>query len=258
MAKDLSMFSVAAFPAPLRDISNAPLPHAYEAARAALAECEKIDECKTWADKAAAMASYARQSKDDSLLVMAKRIHARAVRRCGEILQQIPRADEATRYGWVGEGPPADSTSYEKPVGRTKVADEAGLSERQRKTALRVAAVPAPAFESQVESPRPPSVTQFAHQGTAGAVRRDSERPSVTRVEYETSTVLKVFKRFVRFCGQNEPTRLARCCSLEDAAQLRQYIAMVDRWLERCVRNLPECEIGLAAAREDRFHGAPR
>lgn len=242
----------------LPDSPDPPLPQRYEAARGALTECDRIDECQDWADKAAAMASYARQSKDASLLVMAKRIHARAVRRCGEILQQIPRADEETRYGWVGESPPADSTSYAKPVGRTKVADEAGLSERQRKTALRVAAVPAAAFESQVESPRPPSVTQFAHQGTAGAVRRDSERPSVTQVEYETSTVLKAFKRFVRFCGQNEPIRLAHSCSLEDAAQLRQYIAKVDRWLERCVRNLPECEIGLAAAREDRFHGVPR
>jgi hypothetical protein len=252
------MTNLIALHPPVPNSPDAPLPQRYEAARGALTECDRIDECQDWADKAAAMASYARQSKDDSLLVMAKRIHARAVRRCGEILQQIPRADGATRYGRVGEGLPADSTSYEKPVGRTKVADEAGLSERQRKTALRVAAVPAAAFESQVESPRPPSVTEFAHQGTADAVRRDSERPSVTRVEYETSTVLRVFKRFVRFCGQNEPTRLARCCSLEDAAQLRQYFVMVDRWLERCVRNLPECEIGVATAREDRFHGAPR
>src|SRR6266481_6014131 len=98
------------------------------------------------------MASYARQAKDDSLRVMAVRIQARAERRCGELLKQIPRADETTRYGQVGTRP---------PVTRTQAATEAGLSDHQRKTALRVAAVPAAAFETQVESPRPPSITQL-------------------------------------------------------------------------------------------------
>ena len=40
------------------------VPAAYEAARAALAKCVKLDECKEWADKAAAMEIYARQAKD--------------------------------------------------------------------------------------------------------------------------------------------------------------------------------------------------
>src|SRR5579859_1412886 len=108
---------------PVPGDSSAPLPQKYEAAMAAIAECERIDECKDWVDKAAAMASYARQAKDDSLRVMAVRIQARAERRCGELLKQIPRADEATRYGKVGTRP---------PVTRTQVATEAGLSDHQR------------------------------------------------------------------------------------------------------------------------------
>jgi hypothetical protein len=58
----------------------------------AIAECSRIDECQTWADKAEAMASYAKQSKDDSLRKMADRIQARAIRRCGELLKQIEPA----------------------------------------------------------------------------------------------------------------------------------------------------------------------
>ena len=63
--------------------SQARLPRTYEAAREALATCQDIDECKEWADKAAALASYARQSEDVELERMAARIRARAMRRAG-------------------------------------------------------------------------------------------------------------------------------------------------------------------------------
>ena len=61
--------------------SQARLPRTYEAAREALATCQDIDECKEWADKAAALASYAKQAEDETLLKMAARIKARATRR---------------------------------------------------------------------------------------------------------------------------------------------------------------------------------
>ena len=106
-------------------------------------EAIQCDECKNWSDKAAALASYARQAKDDSLRVMAVRIQARAQRRCGELLKLIPRADEATRYGQVVAHPPMTRTQAEDakqdssapPLTRTQAATDAGLSEHQRKTA---------------------------------------------------------------------------------------------------------------------------
>lgn len=74
----------------LPSIDDAKLPIVYERATQALAECSRIDECKEWANKAEALASYARQSKDETLRKMADRIQARAIRRCGELLKQIP------------------------------------------------------------------------------------------------------------------------------------------------------------------------
>lgn len=137
---------------------DASLPQKYEAARTAIAECERIDECKTWSDKAAALASYARQAKDDSLRVMAIRIQARAERRCGELLKQIEPAQGGDRGNSATGGRP--------PVGSRKAAaDQAGLSEHQRKTALRVAAIPEVEFNRQVESERPPTLTRLADQG---------------------------------------------------------------------------------------------
>ena len=60
---------------------------AYEAARAALAKCVKLDECKTWADKAAAMEVYARQARDRELEANAIEIRVRAERRLGELIK---------------------------------------------------------------------------------------------------------------------------------------------------------------------------
>src|SRR5712692_9141312 len=65
------------------------LPLAYAAARTALEKCWRLDECKDWADKFRALSSYARQARNDDLYNMAVRIQARAVRRCGELLQQL-------------------------------------------------------------------------------------------------------------------------------------------------------------------------
>ena len=241
-AKDLPMSNVIALRSPLPDTSDVPLPQRYEAARTALAECDRIDECQDWADKMAALKVYARQAEDKTLLDMATRIHARAVRRQGELLNQYPPArpeDNLVQHRGAAADPSVNSTTC-APVTRTQAATEAGLSERQRKTAQRVARMPAAAFESQVEGPRPPSVTQLAHQGTAPAVRRDDERPPATRVEYETPTACEVIERFVFFCGQNEPSTLARACSAKDAATIRHCISKLDRWLDRVLTNLPE------------------
>jgi hypothetical protein len=58
----------------------------------------RIDECKTWADKteALASASCAKQANDNELRKMADRIQGRAVRRSGELLQEIEGARGAT------------------------------------------------------------------------------------------------------------------------------------------------------------------
>ena len=57
--------------------TSAEFPAKYEAAKVALRECDSVDECASWPDKLAALASYARQSNDKSLERMALRIMAR-------------------------------------------------------------------------------------------------------------------------------------------------------------------------------------
>ncbi len=148
-------------PTGLPNSDRAKLPSNYQNAKAALERCLTVDECKEWADKALALASYAKQARSDELAKMAIRIRARAIRRCGQLLKSIEvaknqhhaRARAANGHGTRGDA-----------------ARRAGLSARQAKQATRVARVPARAFEEQVESARPPSVDRLARQGTAPKV----------------------------------------------------------------------------------------
>lgn len=147
---------VAIYPFPT--VSDAPLPVAYEKAKNALSECVQIDECKDWADKAAALASYAKQAKNEQMVKDCLRIQARAIERCGELLKQIEPAKP---------GPKPELRDGAVPqLGREQAARDAGLSERQRKTALRIASIPKEKRDALIESDSPPTITELAELGT--------------------------------------------------------------------------------------------
>lgn len=205
------------------NVEAARLPARYEAARTAIAECERVDECKEWADKAAALASYAKQARDDSLRVMAVRIQARAERRAGELLKQI----EPARGGDRGNS----ATGGRPPVGESRkaAADAAGLSEHQRKQALRLASVPADDFEREIESGSPPTITELAERGT----RSSGHAPAADR------EALGSFEALVRLVSTTDPVSLAKGCSEDDSPRLREMVERLDKWCDRFVTNLP-------------------
>ena len=93
-----------ALPAILPSVARAKLPKTYEQAREAIQACSRIDECKDWADKAQAMASYAKQAGDKTLEHAAQRIQARAIQRCGELLRAMKRPDRGGRPARNGGG----------------------------------------------------------------------------------------------------------------------------------------------------------
>jgi hypothetical protein len=143
----------------LPDTAQARLPAAYEAIKTALVECERVDECRDWADKAAAHAAYARMRDDPALLRMAKRIQDWAVKRIGELLQE---ATPATNRYDVSSGVGTDTARR----GGMQTARDAGLSKGQAVTAIRVARIPDAEFSQQVESDDPPTVSALAAQGS--------------------------------------------------------------------------------------------
>jgi len=86
-----------------QQMDHAELPAMYLAARTALQQCCRVDEVKDVKDRHEAIALYAKQAKDTTLLYYAERIKLRAIERIGELLSEIPdhkeRAQTAKRHG---------------------------------------------------------------------------------------------------------------------------------------------------------------
>lgn len=213
------------------DVQGATLPQKYEQARAALAECHRVDECKDWADKAAALASYAKQADDDELYKLARRIQGRAVRRAGELLKTFQTGPKGGRpsVNGVGTG----------PVSQRDAAEEAGMSKRQEKAAVRVANIPEADFNEAVESADPPSVTALAERGKAAATR---EKPAgFTQATHFHGSI----RRLAEFCAETSPKLVASGTEAWEGEKVRKQIDTVQGWLQEFTEHLEEKENGV-------------
>jgi hypothetical protein len=216
-------------------IAHARLPASYETAKAALANCASIDECVDWADKSEALAAYARQADDDALEQYARRIRARAIRRAGELLKQI-EPGQGARDGKRVDG--ADS-----PSTRTEMARQAGMSERQQVTAIRVANVPASDFERQVEGAAPPTVTKLAGQGIAKRGNNGSKpSPLIARARPDgfaaATNLIGTVEDFAEFCRSENPEIIAAAVMPHEVNDVREQVGIIDAWLDRFVVNM--------------------
>jgi len=199
-------------------IGGAKLPQTYEAAKAALAECNAVDECKEWRDKAAALASYAKQAEDDELQKTAMRIKGRAVRRYGELLAEIEPArggDRGNQYRQMDGGDPLPS--------RKQAASDAGLSERQMKDGLRVASIPEQKFESMIEREDPPTVTELAKVGT-----QPRKQPAPEPVVDLGGRSPEQFNAAMRFTGLVERFSAELAAFESDKARIIDVVAWLD------------------------------
>lgn len=219
----------------LPSIVNARLPEAYQAAKQQLAACATVDECKTWADKAAALASYAKQSQDEALVRLALKIQARATKRCGELLKEIEPQKGGDRRS-KGRRPPVD---------RTSVARSAGLSSHQQKTALRVANVPKDEFEAAVERPgRPATVTELAERGTKKKPRPLLDLRGRSPEDFKAATAAQVgISQIAKVAASILPSDVVRgTMDAERAGVLKDCRASV-KWLEKLITQM-ERKIG--------------
>lgn len=215
-------------PALVRD-GAATLPQTYQRARAALVECQEVDECKDWADRAQALASYAKQAEDDELYQIARRIQGRAVRRVGELLAEFQGAGARTDIQ------PRDGTDPRsaRPIQtQRQAAERAGLSERQEKAARRVAALPSEVFEEAIESERVPSVTKLAEMG-----RNAQPKPAgfAAATQYRGSV-----RHLAEFCNANAPDHVAGGLFPDEVTEVRALLRRIDEWNSVLLSSLPE------------------
>lgn len=199
-------------------VAKAKLPSAYVEAKAALDKCVRLDECKDWAKKAEALASYARQANDDTLWKMATRIQGRAQRRCGELLKKFDAQGKRTDKPRTAPGTKS----------KTEAATDAGLSKRQKDNAVKTANIPEAEFEAAIESDKPPSATKLAEMGTK------SDRKGFS----QATKLLGTVRRFGQFCEGNDPVEVAGGVLPHEADDLRKTVSQIDHWLDRFVVNL--------------------
>jgi hypothetical protein len=128
----------------------------------------RLDEVKDIRDKAEAMAAYARQAKDQDLILWATEIKVRAERRAGEMLAQMPKNQGAKFNGRGPDGEFRQSID----VSAETLAD-VGVSPMQSSRWQALAAMPADHFETAVATAK-----ESAGQVTTAFMLREAAKQS--------------------------------------------------------------------------------
>lgn len=196
-------------------IDNARLPANYEQAIAMLAEVERVDQCREWANQFESLASYARMARDPKSEASWQRLKLWAIRRIGEILRQIP-AETAGR--------PKKLVTAPSPISPTRrqASRDAGVSVRQRRQAEGIARVPRRQFQEAVDREKPPSVEELARDGAQPNNRRSRESPLIQLLE--------------RFGKEGQAIDLGTEFDTLDEAgkeRARQAMSVVEAWVGR-------------------------
>lgn len=213
-------------PPSMSSVKDAQLPATYEHARTALAACDRLDECKDWADKAAALASYAKQADDQSLHQLATRISARAIRRAGDLLQEFQSP---------GGRPPKTRGDSPPSFTQREAAEAAGMSKDQEKQAVRVARVPAETFETLVESDAPPTISTLAELGTA------TKQAKVAPPGFADATLaIDAVRQFAVFCAEHPAETIARGTYPYERARIKSDVAAIGAWFVTFTNHLDQ------------------
>lgn len=200
---------------------NARLPVTYATARTALSECARIDECMEWANKAEALATYARIADDDALEKMCIRIKARAIRRVGELLQEFD-----------GRGRPEENKADDNPnLSQRQAAENAGLSHHQQKTAVRISNIPTESFEEWIESDTPPKVTALAEAGKKPRAAETAPQQfpeGFGRVAQAIGTI----RWTAEACAKHDPQQTAEAILPHEIDDILKNIEAIYQWLD--------------------------
>jgi hypothetical protein len=208
-------------------VSMARLPQTYVKAKTALAACDRMDECKDWADKAEAMASYARQSGDTELRKMADRIQARAIDRCGQLIKQIP-AEPGKRTDKGEPQLPWQPRLSDRDVARIAAC----MSRHQAKTAVAVNNVPRARFEREVESEKPPSVKKLAAMGRkAREAPKPEARPATVEEKAAATKLRKAVSAFTDAVDDIKIDAALNGGDADEGSQLIEDVRKIEAWL---------------------------
>jgi len=203
------------------DISSATLPKSYERAKVAISECSNLDECKDWSDKAQALASYAKQAGDDELEQMSKRIRARAIRRCGELLKLFD-----------GRG---NNQHINTNVNKHDIGKAAGMSTRQINTSTQLSNIPESEFNRQLESNNVPTLTALSEQG-----KRSREYLSKPKPEGFADAIhfMGYLEEAFSYTQKHEPEYFIGAMDDDQKKRMKDIIEALEPWFDKFIINV--------------------
>lgn len=213
---------------------NISLPQFYETAIAAIIQCDGIDECQTFIGVADMIRAYAAQARDKRMIVLARRMNARAWRRLGELLLQYPSGGSAPS---LGRRKPdhllvnKDSLKHRKPIPpktRRVAAREAGLSQGATGKAIRIGLIPTDIFEQVVESEESITGLGLMRLDRGPGLRHDMGARARGGLR---STTNKALRSMSLFAGNHRPADLARCFTAPDAKAFTAQLGVIRAWL---------------------------
>jgi|GEM_PF-2564550 len=176
-------------------IDGARYPRLYEKAKVAILECERLDECKTWADQSVALASYARQSEDKEMERSAMEIRFRALRRCGELIKKIEKSvgGKPFQEKYTGEGGHPSKT-------RKQAAEDAGLSAHQQRAAVQLANISQTEWDECMDGEEAPTMEKLKAKGKKKP--KKSKKPKSVPLYQQLGYTIEEFQAGIQFRGQ--------------------------------------------------------
>lgn len=182
----------------LPDFRSVALPDCYQQAKAALKQCETIEDVesiRTYAQKAAFIAN---KIKNGELMEYARRIEARSWRQLGEVIKKLQKSPPKTKKS-IGRAIPREHT-------RRGAAEAAGITPRMQTKALKIASIVQETFDSVVDQPGSASGSALLQIATAQA---GGPRPHLMGNETLRRVAMRVFETVRNFTNHHPPETVA-------------------------------------------------
>ena len=206
-------------------IPNAIVPVVFAEAMRALVACRSIDESKHWADKADALAAWAKIYKNDEAAREAKRLKLHAYRRMGKLAEELKPTERRFRHPGRGG------------AGSVSLLRQSGLSGIQAIAARRVASLQSEDFQREVrrKSPRAPATVGKLAIGKLSA---ESAAKAATQA-WRTLFCGGAAGSFKLFCRGNSAYELATALDAGEVNAARKNMREIREWLDEFDASLP-------------------
>lgn len=194
------------------------IPVEYEQAVTALQACTSIDDSKYWADKADALAAWAKIYRSDEAGRKAAQLKLHAYRRMGQLATELKQGRKITE------------------AGPRMLLVERGLTLQQAKAAMYMARISERTLSQIISQERPLSPVTIRQQSIANS----GGGKSVSLAILQGSTGGTSLRNFAAWCARNSAKSLALGLHSDEREQVRSQITSAIEWLDELEVNLPK------------------